>query len=164
MKNIKAIILVFAAMLLSVSVMAEDSVPLFPVETTFNIGAGATYNTAPDQDVQAVVTLGFETVGEFTWVAGDIGITSVNGGLQDAAYTLETKVGMVYGKVRPYTSLGYARAKLADLGDVDFTKETATYGVGVRYDVSKSTFIDVAYKTLDGASESYTAKVHYKFN
>lgn len=164
MKSIKALILVFAAMLISVSVMAEEPTKLFPIETTFNIGTGATYNTAPAQDVQAVVSVGFETVGEFTWVAGDLGITTVNGGISDVAYTLETKVGFVYGKLRPYTSLGYVKANLSDLGNVDFKTETATYGIGVRYDLSKSTFLDFAYKTLDGASESYTAKVHYKFN
>lgn len=162
MKNIKAIILVFAAMLFSLPVMANDAVSDFPIVTSFNIGTGVVKSSAVDQDIQATVSVGFETIGEFTWVAADISAASA-GKADQTSYSLDTKVGLIYGKLRPYTSLGYSRTSLSDLGSVDFSKESV-YGAGVRYDLTKTIFLDVAYKTLDGKSEVFTTKVHYKFN
>lgn len=156
----KSILMSFFLSFAMVGAMAAD---LFPVATTYNIGAGAVVSSDTDKNVQATASVGVEVVGEFSWVAGDLGITST-GSKGDLAYNVDTKVGLVYGKFRPYTSLGYSKSDLTTLGNSAFSGESAIYGVGVRYDLSKSVFLDAAYKTPDGANDMFTAKVHYKFN
>lgn len=133
-------------------------------ETSFNAGFGIVQadGLLVGKNYQATTSVGVEQTFKDFWIGADASLTTAEKVLQ-TGIGADAKVGLAFSQYRPYIAVGYDYNKGNGLKALNVDRGAAYYGIGLRYDLTKSFFLDASYKKSDSKDNSVSAKVHYKF-